>query len=361
MKNRKPIRNSLLIIPALLMLLFGACKHDDLEIAKPNENFRLAADFIKNNYDLTLFSAAVEKSGMAETLRGKGPFTLLAPSNTAFNEIGISKASDFDKMNPDSLKALVRCHILNQQLLFSQVPVNGVDIRYRTLAETQVYATLASYAPNNSAYPANNLYFNGSSVTRKDVTIANGIIHVLNKVMKVTPNSTVRDWLAKRPQYSIFVSGLKKFGFWERLSGAGPFTVFAPQNSVFEAQNITEASIAALDPATHSGERLFGSYILHNKHFFISDYNVFYIINNESAYNGQLDNDSWYFIISTERNFFTAAVTYSAHLQTALDYPYDTYPAAGSTTPALTDNLTDNGLVHDMQGLLLLPEQALKH
>jgi uncharacterized surface protein with fasciclin (FAS1) repeats len=361
MKNRKPIRNSLLLIPALLMLLFSACKHDDLEIAKPNENFRLATDFIKNNYDLTLFSAAVEKAGMAETLRGKGPFTLLVPNNSAFNQIGISKASDFDKMNPDSLKALVQRHILNQQLLFSQVPVNGVDIRYRTLAETQVYTTLASYAPNNSAYPANDLYFNGSSVMRKDVTIANGIIHVLNKVMKVTPNSTVQDWLAKRPQYSIFVSSLKKFGLWEKLSGAGPFTVFAPQNNVFAANGITEASIAALDPATYSGDRLFGSYILNNKHFFISDYNVFYIINSEFSYNGKLNNDSWYIIINTGVDYYTKAVTYTAHLQTALVYPYDTYPGVGSNTPALTDNLTDNGLVHDIEGLLLLPEQALKH
>ncbi|QEM14269.1 fasciclin domain-containing protein [Mucilaginibacter rubeus] len=360
MKNRKPIRNLLLLIPALLMLLFSACKHDDLEIAKPNENFRLATDFVKNNYDLTLFSAAVEKSGMAETLRGKGPFTLLAPSNSAFNEIGITKASDFDKMNTDSLKAMVQRHVLDQQLTFNQVPVNGVDIRYHTLAGTDVYATLASYAPNNSAYPANNLYFNGSSVTRKDVSIANGIVHVLNKVMKVTPESTVQDWLAKRPQYSIFVSGLKKFGFWNKLSGTGPFTVFAPQNSVFEANGITEASVTTLDPAVYQGERLFGSYILNGKHFFISDFNVFYIINNEPTYSGQLENDSWYFIISSERNFYTAAVSYSAHLQTALSYPYDTYPAV-TAIPALTDNLTDNGLVHDMQGLLLLPEQALKH
>ena len=357
----KSIKNLLLLISASTLLLISSCKHEDLQITRENENFRLATDFIKNNYELTLFSAALEKSGMAEQLRGKGPFTLLVPNNTAFNEIGIHTAADFNKMNADSLKELVKRHVLDQRLLFSQVPVNGVDIRYRTLGGTEVYASLASYAPNNSAYPANYLYFNGASVTRKDVTVANGVIHVLNKVMKYTPASTVQNWLSKRPQYSIFVNGLKKFGFWDKLSGTGPFTVFAPQNKIFEASNITNASIAGMDTAAYAGERLFGSYILNNKHFFISDFNVFFIINSEPGYTKQLHNDSWYMTIGSARDYFTAVLTYSVSLRTALDYPYDSYPPANGLLPALTDNLTDNGLVHDIQGLLLLPEQALKH
>lgn len=62
------MRRILLLIPGLILLLFAACKHDDLEITKENENFRLAADFIKNNYDMTLFSAAIEKAGMTAEL-----------------------------------------------------------------------------------------------------------------------------------------------------------------------------------------------------------------------------------------------------------------------------------------------------
>ena len=357
----KSIKNLLLLIPALTLLLLGSCKHEDLQITRENENFRLATDFIKNNYELTLFSAALEKSGMAEQLRGKGPFTLLVPNNTAFNEIGIHTAADFNKMNADSLKELVKRHILDQRLLFNDVPVNGVDIRYHTLAGTEVYTSLASYSPNNSGYPANYLYFNGSSVTRNNITVANGVIHVLNKVMKYTRVSTVQSWLAKSPQYSIFVSGLKKFGLWDKLSGTGPFTVFAPQNKIFEASNITEASIAGMDTSAYVRERLFGCYILNNKHFFISDFNVFSVINLESGYTKQLNNDTWYMTIGSVRDYFTAALTYSVSLRTAFDYPYDSYPGASGLLPALTDNLTDNGLVHDIQGLLLLPQQALKH
>ncbi|WP_040625801.1 fasciclin domain-containing protein [Mucilaginibacter paludis] len=360
MKRKKFIKNILLLIPAFMLMLLNSCKHDDLQITKENENLRLGADFIRNNYDMTLFYAAIQKAGMADVLNGQGPFTILVPSNSAFQQLGITKPSDFDKMNSDSLKGMIQRHVLTQRLLFSDIPVNGVDIRYQTLAGTEVYASLAGYIPGNSQYPANNLYFNGSSVTRKDVNIANGIIQVINKVMKYTPRSTVQDWLASRPQYSIFVSGLKKFGLWSQLNTTGPFTVFAPQNNVFEAQNITAASIMALDTAVYSGRRLFGGYIINKKHYFISDINVFYIINSEPAYVGHITGDSWYQVVSTTRDYFTADVTYSMNLRTPINYPYDNYPGAAGLLPALTDNLTDNGLVHDIQGLLLLPVQALK-
>jgi len=355
------MRRILLLIPGLMLLLFAACKHDDLEIVKENENFRLAADFIKNNYDMTLFSAAIEKAGMTAELQGAGPFTALVPVNTAFQEIGINRPSDFDKMHPDSLKALVQRHLLPQRLLTGEIPANGVDIRYRTLGGTEVYASQANSSKYGN-FPASNvlLYLNGSFVTRKDVNVANGVIQVLNQVMKYTRGNTVQDWLAKHSEYSIFVSGLKKFGYWDRLATPGPYTVFAPQNKEFETKGITEATIAALNTTTYSGARLFGAYIFEKSHFFISDFDVFSKTSAEGSYDRKLADDSWYITTSVSSATLTAPLSYGMYLRTGLIYPYEQFPGAGGSIPALNDNLCDNGLVHDLQGLLLLPEQAVK-
>lgn len=358
--NFRKLTRLLLWIPVLLSL--NACKHDNLEISKENENFRNAADFVKNNYDLSLFSAAIERAGMTDELKGKGPFTMLAPSNNAFNQLGIQRPSDFDKMDKDSLKSMVQRHILDKRIFQADVPVNGVDIRFTTLAGTEVYATLAGYAPGNSAYPANDLYFNGALSIRKDVTLSNGSLHVLNKVMKFNPKSTVQQWLAARPQYRIFVSGLKKFGLWEKLSGAGPFTIFAPNNKAFEAQEITEASIAAMNPANYYGNRLFGCYIYSNKHYFISDVAAFGLMTGTSFFEDELDNDTWYRSMSyTPFNYPLNDLSYGIRLRTAKNYPFEEYEPAGGNLPALSDNLCENGLVHDMQGILLLPANAQKN
>ncbi|WP_316822468.1 fasciclin domain-containing protein [Pedobacter gandavensis] len=360
MNTRKYIKIILLLIPVLLMV-FQSCKHDDLEIEKENENFRTAADFIKNNYEMTLFYAAVEKSGLLEKLKTTGPFTLLVPNDEAFKAVGIQRPSDLDKMNPDSLKGLVERHILNERLLFDDVPHNGVDVRYLTMAGTEVFASMAGYAVGNSDFPTNDLYFDGSTVIKKDVPLANGTLHMLNKVMKNNPKSTVQDWLVKRPQYRIFVAGLKKFGLWDKLASSGPYTVFAIRNEFFEAAEITEASIQAMNPQEYYGSRLFGAYVLEKKHFFLSDFEVFKVNNKEQFMVRKVDGDNWVISLSTVSNFYTKAVTGTVGLRTAEQYPYDQYGVIQLPVPGLTDNLCNNGIVHDAQGLLLMPEQALKN
>lgn len=360
MNTRKSIKNILFLIPVLL-LVFHSCKHDNLEIEKENENFRSASDFIKNNYEMTLFYAAIEKSGLVEKLKTTGPYTLLVPNDEAFRAIGIQRATDFDRMDPDSLKGLVERHILNERLLFANVPHNGVDIRYRTLAGTEVYASMAGYAVGNSAFPTNDLYFDGSSVIKKDVPLSNGTLHLLNKVMKNNPKSTVQDWLAKRPQYRIFVAGLKKFGLWDKLATPGPYTVFAIRNEFFEGAEITEASIEAMNPQDYHAARLFGGYVMEKKHFFLSDFEVFKVNNKEQYLLRKIDGDNWVILLSTIKDFYTNGVSGGIQLRTAADYPYDQYGSITFPVPGLTDNLTDNGIVHDAQGLLLMPEQALKN
>jgi len=352
MKTKKAFHNILYLLPLLLLLALNACKHDDLQIDKPSDNFRPAFDFVKNNYDLSLFAAAIEKTGIAQQLNGAGPFTILAPSNAAFNIIGINRPADLDKMNPDTLKFLVQRHILNERLLIQDIPVNGIDVRYRTLAGTELYASKS----NRNTEP--NVYFNGSYVGRQDVNLANGALHVLNRVMKSTAKTTVQGWLAQRPEYSILVSGLKKFGYWDELATEGPYTILAPKNAVFEAAGINAADINALNPDRYIGARLFGCYVLRKKHFFISDLVVLAEINADSFYNYVIPNDTYVMTISASN--FSNIVAYGIQVRTNAVFPYEIVTTVGGNDQKALDNLTDNGLVQDLQGVLIMPEQAIK-
>lgn len=358
MKANLSLKTLFCYLPALLLLFLNGCKNDDLEVVKVNENVRSGADFIKNNYQLTLFSAAIEKAGMFDQLNGAGPFTFLAPSDAAFNAIGILRASDFDKMNRDSLKSLVQRHILTRRVLLQDIPVNGIDIRYTTLAGTQVYASLASYFRGDVNQPLNYLYYNGAYVARKDVQLANGSLQLLNKVMKYD-SGTVQDWLNSHAQYSIFVAGLKKFGLWNKLATAGPYTVFAPTNTAFESAGLTAAVVEALVPAEYDGNRLFGGYILNDKHFFISDVQVFSYFGNQGTYLKELENDVWCTELSaTQANDKTLG--YSLRLKKARTGFSYTSKTGGNNSMASTDYLTDNGLVHSSNGVIALPGETRK-
>ena len=344
---------------ALLPLLFTACKHDDLEVPDIQQNYRQASDFIKNNYDLSLFSAAVERAGLTAELNGPGPFTLLAPSNTAFNELGIRKPADFDRMAVDSLRDLIHYHLLNRRLTSNEIPVNGVDVRYETLyGGRQLYTTLASYFDGGDpAFASNFLFFNGAYATKKDITLANGSLFVIDKVTKYTPG-TVQEWLSVRPAYSVFVAALKKFNLWEQLSQDGPFTVFAPDNTVLEAAGITAASLAAMQTELYNGDRLFGVYILPKKRYFITDFAAFTVIYGTGAYTAKIPNDNNTYTLGGSKNTYNGLpAEYSITVSTPDGFPVR---SVGSNISGRNDNLTDNGIVHHITGVLYNPEEAKK-
>ncbi|GAA4317876.1 hypothetical protein GCM10023149_15650 [Mucilaginibacter gynuensis] len=345
------------LLPWILLLVLSACKHDDLQIFKANDNFRPGFDFVKNNYDLSIFAAAIEKSGLAEQLNTAGPFTILAPANAAFNVMGINSPADLDKMNPDTLKFLVQRHILNERLQIQDIPRNSADVRYRTLASTQVYTSTAFNGSQTDTY------FDGSYVRRQDVTIANGTLHVLDRVMKADANTTVQDWLAKRPEYSTLVAGLKKFGFWDELATEGPYTVLAPKNEVFEAAGLTPAVINSLDTSRYIGARLFGCYVMPKKHLFVSDLVVFSIINGDYFYYYAIPNDTYIMTITAGRINNTAgdySLGYGVSVRSKKNYPYDIISNVTGNNQKGLNNLVDNGLVQDLGGIMIMPDQAIK-
>jgi uncharacterized surface protein with fasciclin (FAS1) repeats len=353
---------SYITLTLLLTVGITACDHDDLELSNEVTNYRPAADFVRNNYDLTLFYAALERTGLVEELNGKGPFTVLAPNNAAFNELGIRKPEDFDRMDVDSLRSMMRYHVLDRRLLLSEIPVNGVDVRYATLHEgKELYATLASrYAADPSSSLYNQLFFNGAYAVRTDVTLSNGLLCVLDKVMKYDPE-TVQEWLGTHDEYSILVAGLKKFGLWEQLAGEGPFTVFAPDNDAFIAAGMDMATVETLNTDNYIGARLFGAYVLRKKRYFITDFAAFTIIYGLGGFTTGIENDKYTYSLSGSKQVYLG--TPASYTMSVRD-PEDIFggPIAQVTgnTSSRNDHLTDNGIVHYMPAVLITPEKATK-
>ncbi|WGQ10902.1 fasciclin domain-containing protein [Pedobacter gandavensis] len=359
MEKRK-YRNKMLMILAIGMqiLLLASCKHEDLTIAAPNENIRPAGDFVKNNYEMRLFYAALLKTGFADQLNGTGPFTVLAPTDEAFNRMGVYNPSDFNKMNLDSLKKVIGYHLIPRKLRVSDIPNNGIDVRYATLSDADLYVSRASTNPNGGA--ENELYFSGSEVTRQDVVLANGSLHVLDNVMKPNFNKTVQAWLAGHPDYSVFVSGLKKFNLWDQLAGTAEFTVFAPNNEALKNVGITAASLNEMDASKYLGDLLFGVYLLYDRHFFVSDTEVFARINSNGAFNYFLKNSSYYMTFGGGKLYPTFKLGYGLTLRPGNGPADNPIKSATSNIVAKNDNLCSNGLVHHLADGMVTPEQAIK-
>jgi uncharacterized surface protein with fasciclin (FAS1) repeats len=112
----------------------------------------------------------VKAAGLAGTLSGKGPFTVFAPTDTAFAKVPKKtlKALVADK---EALRRVLLYHVVAGKVTAAKVTTMTSAT---TLAKEQVSISVKGGA----------VRLNGSTkVIQADVPATNGVIHVVNKVL----------------------------------------------------------------------------------------------------------------------------------------------------------------------------------
>ena len=112
--------------------------------------------------------AAVKAAGLVETLKGKGPFTVFAPTDEAFA-----------KLPNDTLKSLLKDKAKLRQILTYHVVAGRVmaaDVMKITLAKT-----LQSQPVRVST--TSGVKINNANVIQADISASNGVIHVIDTVL----------------------------------------------------------------------------------------------------------------------------------------------------------------------------------
>lgn len=328
-----------------LCLLLGACEKKDLLVNQREEGeggVRTMGDFIRNNYDLSLLAAALERVNLLDSLDMPGPFTILAPDNEAFNQSGITKPEDFDRMNVDSLRFILKYHILPLRLYTSDIPAQ-LDNTYATLAGPDVYLSAQVNNPVfYSQYTANGALVRRAP--RRDQPLINGALHVVNKLMKYQP-LTIQEFLASNADLSLFVTAMKRFRLWDQLNAQGPLTVYAPVNDAFLKYGLTADSINRMDPQDYDPV-LFGIYpvMLTRRHLFSSDIGL---VSGEKR--RVTVNEVYSFSPSDGGISLYEGENYSDDGPSGVDYAHGGY-ANGA------DYTLNNGIAHLVNDLFLYPD-----
>jgi transforming growth factor-beta-induced protein len=192
-------------------------------------------------------SAAIGAAGLTDTLKGAGPFTVLAPTDTAFNNL---PAGVLDKLllpaNKDILAKILSFHVIPGKVMSADIvtgpvkSVEGTDLNF-TSADGKVSV-------------------NGANVITPDVAAGNGVVHAIDAVMvpasvdltklvadgaaAATPDAGAATGdivavAAANGSFGTLVKAVEAAGLVDTLKGPGPFTVFAP----------TDEAFAKVDPA----------------------------------------------------------------------------------------------------------------
>ena len=133
-------------------------KHDIVDTAVEAGSFKTLA-------------AALDAAGLVETLRGKGPFTVFAPTDEAFAKLPKGTVADLLKpANKDKLVGILTYHVVSGKVLAADVvklkkaeTVQGSEVRIKV--------------------KGGKVKVDGANVVKTDIECTNGVIHVIDAVI----------------------------------------------------------------------------------------------------------------------------------------------------------------------------------
>ncbi|CAI2936364.1 fasciclin domain-containing protein [Aminobacter sp. P9b] len=136
-----------------------------------------------NSKDHTTLVAAVKAAGLVETLQGKGPFTVFAPTNEAFAALPAGTVENLLKPeNKDQLTKILTCHVVGAKAMAADIKKMVDDDKGAHPVKTVGGCTwTAKYDGDKVTVEDEN--GNVANVTIANVEQSNGVIHVIDKVL----------------------------------------------------------------------------------------------------------------------------------------------------------------------------------
>ncbi len=144
----------LLIAATLAASVFAVQAKDIVDTAVAAGNFKTLA-------------TALQAAGLVDTLKGKGPFTVFAPTDAAFAKV---PKADLEALLKDKAKltAVLTYHVVPGKVMAKDVKAGKV----KTVQGSDITITTSG-----------GVMVDGAKVTATDIVADNGVIHVIDTVI----------------------------------------------------------------------------------------------------------------------------------------------------------------------------------
>ncbi len=197
--------------------------------------------------------AAAQKAGLDDELAAAtSNLTVFAPTNAAFNSLAVALGFADATAMVTALPAPALASILSYHVLPARR--TAADLVAGGATQDTIYSFAGAAAKLNlnttNGVRITDAVLTQATVTSATVPASNGVIHVIDKVL-VPPGVLNIVQMAKlNPTFSTLVGAVGSAGLASTLSGAGPFTVFAPTNDAFTAIASTVAGLTTAQLGT---------------------------------------------------------------------------------------------------------------
>jgi uncharacterized surface protein with fasciclin (FAS1) repeats len=115
-------------------------------------------------------AAALKAAGLVETLKGKGPFTVFAPTDEAFKKLPAGTLESLLKPeNKAKLTAILTYHVVGGKVMAKDAKPGKVKTVEGSEAEIMAHG--------------NGLMIGAANIVKTDIVASNGVIHVIDAVI----------------------------------------------------------------------------------------------------------------------------------------------------------------------------------
>ena len=177
-------------------------------------------DIVSNSADHTTLKTAIDACSLDGVLAGPGPFTLFAPTDSAFSNLPAGTVTAL-LSNIPALTQILEHHVVADSVMSTMLTNNQI---VNTLLGTDVTVTIN----------ANGVYIDNAMVTFADIVADNGVVHIIDAVlMPSTSTNSIYEIVSNSNSHTTLKTAIDACSLYGTLSGPGPFTLFAPTDSAF--------------------------------------------------------------------------------------------------------------------------------
>ena len=139
-------------------------------VAHNRENKNDIVDTAVKAGSFKTLAAALKAAGLVDTLKGRGPFTVFAPTDEAFEKLPVGTVESLLKPeNKEKLVAILTYHVVSGNVKAADV------VKLESAKTVQGQAVAIDATDGVKIYNAN--------VVKADIETSNGVIHVIDTVL----------------------------------------------------------------------------------------------------------------------------------------------------------------------------------
>ncbi|HNB59042.1 MAG TPA: fasciclin domain-containing protein [Phycisphaerales bacterium] len=166
-------------------------------------------------------AAALKAAGLVDVLKGKGPFTVFAPTDEAFAKLPKGTVESLLKPeNKEKLAAILTYHVVSGEATADKV--------VKMTSATTVNGQRVDISVKDGKVWLDQL----AQVTTTDIACSNGVIHVIDSVI-MPSDKTIIQTAGEVGSFKTLLAAIDAAGLKSALEGTGPFTVMAPTDEAF--------------------------------------------------------------------------------------------------------------------------------